>query len=134
MRSAMARAAWVGGMLLGACQGAGAQMAPAASRTYDATVEGMSCRQQTNGRLDCTYVVGESLRFSIAGIGQEDAAISFSLVDSTRGYVAGFSTLHGCVVVRPAAAGDSSAALAFVSPRDGRVYRVWQHCKQPPRR
>jgi hypothetical protein len=114
---------------------AGAQTAAAVpNRTYDTVVEGMTCRQQTTGRLDCAYVVGESLRFSIAGVGQEDAVINFARVDSTGGFVAGFSALHGCVVVKPAAAGDTSAALAFVSPRDGRVYRVWQHCKQPPRR
>ena len=111
-----------------------AQASPAPNRTYDAVIEGMNCRQQANGRLDCGYAIGESLRFTIAGVGQEDAIVSFAQVDSTKGFVAAYSTLHGCIVVKPAAAGDSSAALAFISPRDGRVYRIWQHCKQPPRR
>ncbi len=111
-----------------------AQSAAPPNRTYDAVLEGMNCRQQASGRLDCVYDVAESLRFTIAGVGQEDAVISFAHVDSARGFVAGFSTLHGCVVVKPAGAGDSSVALAFVSPRDGRVYRIWQQCKQPPRR
>lgn len=104
------------------------------SSAYDALVDGMSCRQQTNGRLDCTYAIGESLRLSIAGVGQEDAVITFARVDSTAGWTAGFSVLHGCVVVRRAAARDSAAAPAFISPKDGRVYRGWQHCAQPPRR
>ena len=111
-----------------------AQASPPPNRTYDAVIEGMNCRQQANGRLDCGYAIGESLRFTIAGVGQEDAIVSFAQVDSTKGFVAAYSTLHGCIVVKPAAAGDSSAALAFISPRDGRVYRIWQHCKQPPRR
>jgi hypothetical protein len=111
-----------------------AQSTSAPNRTYDAVIEGMTCRQQANGRLDCAYSIGESLRFTVAGVGQEDAVVSFAQVDSTKGFVAAYSTLHGCVVVKPAAAGDSSVALAFISPRDGRVYRIWQHCKQPPRR
>lgn len=105
------------------------------NKAYDAVLEGMSCRQHTSGRLDCAYAVGSGLRFSIAGVGQDDAVISFARVDSAAGWVAALSVLHGCVVVRPAAAApDSAAALAFISPRDGRVYRVWQHCRQPPRR
>jgi hypothetical protein len=121
-------------MLVFAALPARAQPAAPTNRTYDAVIEGMTCRQLASGRLDCLYDVGESLRFTIAGVGQEDAVISFARVDSTRGYVAGFSVLHGCVVVKPSAAGDSSAALAFISPRDGRVYRIWQQCKQPARR
>lgn len=111
-----------------------AAVTPARS-TYDAVVAGMTCRQQTNGRLDCHYVIGESLQIRITGVGQEDAVVNFQKVDSTAGYVAGFAALHGCVMIRPAKARpDSLVALAFVSPRDGRVYRTWQHCRQPPRR
>ena len=106
-----------------------------ANRTYEAVVAGMSCRQQTNGRVDCQYGVGEALRILITGVGQEDAVVNFQKVDSTAGYVAGFAALHGCVIVRPARVRpDSLAALAFVSPRDGKVYRTWQHCRQPPKR
>lgn len=82
--------------------------------------------------MDCEYRVGSALRFSIAGVGQDDALIQFTRVDSTGGFVAGFAALHGCVVIRPV--GDSAAASAFVSPRDGRVYRAWQLCRQAHRR
>jgi len=114
---------------------AAAQRATAATpSTYDALVDGMNCRQQTNGRLDCTYAIGASLRLSIVGVGQDDAVINFATVDSAAGWMAGFSVLHGCVVVRRGAARDSAVAPAFISPKDGRVYRGWQHCAQPPRR
>lgn len=114
-------------------QGQGSRAAP--RTTYDAVVAGMSCRQQVSGRLDCAYEVAESLGIVITGVGQEDAVVTFTRVDSTAGYVAGFAALHGCVIVRPARARpDSLPALAFVSPRDGKVYRTWQHCHQPPRR
>ena len=114
---------------------AGAQTPQAAANpTYAAVVEGMACRQDPSGRLDCSYAVGQSLRFVISGVGQEDAVINFVKVDSAAGYVAGFASIHGCVVVRPAASADSGTALAFVSPRDGRVYRTWQLCRQIPKR
>lgn len=113
---------------------AGAQTSPAAlNKTYDAVIEGMTCRQQASGRLDCSYRVGDAVRFAITGVGQDDAVVHFLKVDSTGGYVAGFAALHGCVVVKPTGA-DSLAALAFVSPRDGRVFRAWQLCRQPPKR
>jgi hypothetical protein len=129
--------AWSLGFLCGLSPIAAAQATAAspatANSTYDAVIEGMSCRQHGTGRLDCEYRVGEALRFVITGVGQDDALVNFLKVDSAAGYVAGFSALHLCVVVKPAVA-DSAARLAFVSPRDGRVYRVWQHCRQPPRR
>lgn len=122
-------------LVLGLSLPAAAQTAQAATRTYDAVVEGMTCRQQSSGRLDCLYAVGTGLRFTIAGVGQDDALITFARVDSTAGWVAGYSAVHGCVVVKPAGtATDAAAPLAFVSPRDGRVYRAWQHCRQQQRR
>lgn len=122
-------------LLVGLAAPARAQTAPPASnKTYDAVVEGMTCRQRQSGRLDCSYRVGDAVRFAIIGVGQDDAVVNFVKVDSAAGYVAGFAALHGCVIVKRATAGDSLAPLAFVSPRDGRVYRVWQLCRQPPRR
>jgi hypothetical protein len=102
------------------------------NKAYDAVIEGMSCRQQTSGRLDCEYAVGQGVRFRIEGVGQESATVHFVKVDSTQGYTAGFAPLHGCVVVRPAT-GKEETALAFVSLRDGRVHKGWQHCRQPLR-
>ena len=103
--------------------------------TYDVTIEGMSCRQQPSGRLDCEYRVGGSLRFVIAGVGQDDVAVSFFRVDSIGDYYAGYAALHGCVVIKPTRqVRDSVASFAFVSPRDGKVYRSWQNCHQPARR
>ena len=126
----------VGLLLLAAALPLGAQgTRQPENRAYNEVVDGMSCRQQSNGRLDCSYAVGSGLRFRIEGVGQDEALINFVRVDSTGGWVAGYSLMLGCVVVRPVGAtADSAAALAFVAPRDGRVYRVWQHCKNPPRR
>jgi hypothetical protein len=96
----------------------------------------MACKQQQNGRMDCSYNVADALRFSISGIGQVDVVMSVVRVDSGSAYVAGFAPLHGCVIVRPShAAADSVASTAFVSPFDGKVYRNWNTClRQAPKR
>lgn len=96
--------------------------------TYDAVLEGMSCRQRQSGEMDCEYKVGRSLRFLIAGVGQPDVAISFFKADVDGDYYASFAVLHGCVVVKPTKVSADSAMFAFVSPRDGKTYRNWPTC------
>lgn len=103
---------------------------------YDAVVKGMSCKQQPNGRMECTYQVGDGLRFVISGVGQIDVVTSILKVDTAGAFVAGFAPLHGCVMVRPAVSRpDSVGHMAFVSPYDGKVYRNWNTCtRQAPKR
>ena len=116
-------------------QGTKTAAAPATNVTYEAVVAGMSCKQNTSGRLDCEYKVGTSLRFTIAGIGQPDAVVNFLAVDPEGDYLAGIAPLHGCVIVRPTRVrADSTANAAFVSPTDGKVYRNWNTCLKPIRR
>ena len=84
---------------------------------------------------DCQYRIG-SLRFTIAGVGTEDAAVSADKSDADRDYYFAFGIAHGCVIVQrgkgssqPRTAADYRAALyAFVSPRTGLVYDDWKTC------
>jgi hypothetical protein len=98
--------------------------------TYDAVVQGMSCKQRPSGQMDCEYLVGKSLRFVISGVSQADASVTFYKVDSEQDYYAAMTALHGCVVVKPVknTATDTISQFAFVSPRDGKAYRDWQNC------
>jgi hypothetical protein len=97
--------------------------------------------------MDCEYKVGRSLRFVIAGVGQDDVAITFYRVDFDSDYYASVALLHGCVVVKPSnlvldtlvtrsarRAADSVATFAFVSPRDGKTYRDWPSCHKATKR
>jgi hypothetical protein len=77
--------------------------------------------------MDCDYKVGKSLRFSVAGVGQQDVVINFIKVDSDQDYIASIAPLHGCIVVR-ATRTDSTTSVAFVSPQDGKIYRNWNTC------
>lgn len=105
----------------------GAQ-SPPRNTTYDAVLDGMSCKQQQSGQMDCEYKVGRSLRFVIAGIGQPDVAITFYKADADGDYYASFAVLHGCVVVKPTRLSADTTMFAFVSPRDGKTYRNWPSC------
>ena len=106
-----------------------ASAAAAPNKTYDAVVQGMACKQQPSGRMDCEYKVGKSLRFTIAGVGQSDVVVNFFKVDVDQDYFASVAPLHGCVVIRPAAArSDTTSHVAFVSPQDGKIYRNWNTC------
>lgn len=85
--------------------------------------------------MDCDYKVGQSLRFQISGVGQQDVVINFYKVDVDAEYFASVAPLHGCVVVKPVQArSDTTPNLAFVSPQDGKIYRNWNTCLRMAKR
>ena len=109
--------------------------AAAPNAAYDAVVQGMSCKQQPSGRMNCDYKVGEGLLFTVTGVGQVDVVVNFTKLTAESEFVAGVAPLHGCVIVRRARGADSLGQTAFVSPHDGRVYRNWNTClRQAPKR
>jgi hypothetical protein len=133
----------LGMTLLSPTVATGQQTLPVPARTataaYDALLEGMACRQQKSGRMDCEFRVGSATRFVVAGVGQEDVTVSFVQADSAGEFVAGIVPLHGCIVVKPSNTGeatrlaripvaDSVTTFAFVSPKTGKVYRTWASC------
>jgi hypothetical protein len=105
-----------------------------AQSIFDATRSGTVCKQNPEGSLHCTYNVGNDLIFSITAVGELDSGISFLKSDIKGDYYARFGVKHGCVII---ARGESSPKskkspidYAFVSPKNGRVYRTWEECKE----
>ncbi len=102
------------------------------------TVAGaMSCKQQRNSsQMDCSYKIGVGLHFEIAGVGQPDAGVTFYKVDWDSDFYATFGMQHGCVVVKQGKRrlerlppGDARGMdMAFVSPKNGKVYASWPEC------
>jgi hypothetical protein len=113
---------------------AAASTAWAIEPPYEATTRGALCKSTPQGPRECSYSVGRDLAFSIAPIGEPDALISFIRSDDGGDYYASFGVLAGCVVVKHGKRGmreaDSRYAYAFVSPRNGRVYRDWHDCRK----
>ena len=107
--------------------------------SYDLVLAGKRCQTGTwDQTLSCEYVVGTGLAFAIAGIGQPDAVVTFMKSSFDGDFYATFGLLHGCVIVKCGAAGVNSehafqpgglADYAFVSPRNGKVYKRWDECK-----
>ena len=104
-----------------------------AQSAFDATVRGASCKQGPTGALNCNYKVGGDLEFSITDAGAADVGISFLRSNIKGDYYARFGPMHGCVIVAQGEATTSSAPVdfAFVSPKNGKVYRTWPECQAP---
>jgi hypothetical protein len=107
--------------------------------SYDVVLAGKRCQTETwNQTLSCEYVVGTGLKFAIAGIGQPDTAVTFMKSSFDGDFYATFGLLHVCVIVKRGTTGVSSedasepggfADYAFVSPKNGKVYKRWDECK-----
>ena len=99
-----------------------AATASAEGTTYDIVRAGKTCNEK---ETFCEYRVGKSLYFGILGIGSDDTAINFYNSDVSGDYYGSYGIFHDCVIVKRAAHLD----YAFVSPRNGKVYRKWEACK-----
>jgi hypothetical protein len=103
--------------------------------TYDAVLAGKRCTENKQQHRLCEYRVGKSLHFSIGAVGEPDAGITFFHVDWDGDYYARFGVQHGCVIVQRGAQLMSDSTLsaatdyAFVSPKNGKVYRTWEECR-----
>lgn len=91
---------------------------------------GMKCAPNSRGDMECNYRVGRSLHFGVVGVGKPDASIYFYSASFEGDYFAVIGLPHGCVVVRRGKGlGQARATdLAFVSPRNGKVYPDWEAC------
>ena len=94
--------------------------------TYDALLAGKTCQQMFNQLLSCSYKIGDSFFIEIPENGAPDAAITFLKSDIDGNYYGKFGLLHGCVIVNNS---KGLADFAFISPRNGKVYRTWQECQ-----
>jgi hypothetical protein len=107
--------------------------------SYELVLAGKKCEtSRWDQTLSCDYTVGAGLQFTIAGIGQPDTAVTFMKSSFDGDFYATFGLLHGCVIVKRGTKGVESedafepggfADYAFVSPRNGKVYKRWDQCK-----
>src|SRR5581483_3835984 len=103
---------------------------------YDAVLARKTCHARgTEQALSCEYRVGNDLHFSIDGIGDPDTGITFLHSSFEGDYFASVGVMHGCVVVKHGKKTlpnplDVVADFAFVSPKNGKVYRNWKQCQR----
>ena len=103
----------------------------AENSAYEDTLAGKVCKISSNQQMNCVYKIGKDLEFSIDGIGTPDTGITFLRCKGIEGdYYATFGLMHGCVIVKHGAGSDHFGMdFAFVSPKNGNVYKTWEDCK-----
>jgi hypothetical protein len=99
-----------------------------ANETYDKTLEGKSCQEDTRQQINCTYKIGEDLEIWIDGIGLPDTGVTFAKSNFQGDYYAAFGMQHLCVMVKSGK--DLLQGLAFISPKNGKVYKDWETCQK----
>jgi hypothetical protein len=105
--------------------------AQAIETPYEATRRGAHCGLETDGSLTCRYRVGADLEFVLTHVAQDDARLQMERSSPEGDYEAGRETVDGCVWVRygARARGGSRFEHAFVSSRNGFVYRTLRECR-----
>jgi hypothetical protein len=101
---------------------------------YLKTLAGKICSDAMNQKIECTYTVGNDLKFVIGPIGDEYNSVTFLRSFFDGDYYATFGILHGCVIIKPGKKTIESddymfGQLAFVSPKNGKVYSDWAECR-----
>ena len=104
----------------------------AADQTYEDVIKEKSCNESGSRRLDCTCRVGRDLYITIAGIGMPDTGINFYDSSLEGDYYASVGVLYGCIIVTPdkLSEGKEDGGYAFISPKNGKVYKDWRSCKK----
>lgn len=69
------------------------------------------------------------MHVTIAAIGKEETAVTIFKSDWDGDYYASFGIMHQCVVIKPGATAKDKLDIAFISPKNGKVYSDWQSCK-----
>jgi hypothetical protein len=97
--------------------------------TYDLLVNETKCTMKRN-LLECDYKIGGDFWLSIAGVGGIDTGITFMKSDFNGKYYGTVGVMHGCIIIKNGIANNKSyiGNMAFVSPKNGKVYQDWQSC------
>lgn len=103
----------------------------AENTAYEDTLAGKQCKESRQ-QLNCSYNVGKDLAFSIDGIGMPDTGITFTRSKGIEGdYYPTFGLMHGCIIVKHGGGSNLFGRdFAFVSPKNGKVYKAWEDCKE----
>ena len=118
---------------LGAAALAAAAAAAAVEPPYDAVTRGARCDLETDGSLACRYRAGRDLEFELRRVGERDVELRLIRSSEAGDYRADSEMTGRCVFVRHGARGreqgGSEFSYAFVSGRNGFVYRSLRDCR-----
>lgn len=102
--------------------------------TYDVVVEGKICSQSSYDSWQCYYTIGEDVEIIIDAVENFGANLTFVRSGGYEGdYFPALSMEHGCVIIQHGLTQVNPRNVfdyAFISPKNGNVYKTWQECKQ----
>jgi hypothetical protein len=124
----------------GACSGAllaallfAAGSAAAQETPYAATSRGANCDLDASGILNCRYVVGRDLEFTLRRVAEPDVTLEIARSDQAGDYYVERELVSRCALVRygqrSMAISGSNYVFAVVSGRNGMVYRSLRECR-----
>jgi hypothetical protein len=99
----------------------------------EAVKRGADCNLRPDGSLACRYRAGRDLEFELRRIGEPDVALRLIRSSESGDYRADREMMARCVFVRHGErgreAGGSEFTYAFVSGKNGFVYRSLRDCR-----
>jgi hypothetical protein len=112
---------------------AAAPAAAAIEPPYEAVQRGVDCNLRPDASLACRYRAGRDLEFELRRVGERRVELRLIRSSEAGDYRADGEMMERCVFVRHGergrAAGGSEFAYAFVSGRNGFVYRSLRDCR-----
>jgi len=112
---------------------AAATAAAAIEPPYEAVQRGADCNLRPDGSLGCRYRVGKDLEFELHRIGERGVGLRLTRSSEAGDYRADREMMSRCVFVRHGErgreAGGGEFDYAFVSGRNGFVYRSLRECR-----
>jgi hypothetical protein len=114
--------------------------APAAAdepvSVYDLVLKSKKCHTQEaqfGGDIECNYQIGKDLHIVIVPVGEALAGVKFFRSSFDGDFYGSVGMMHGCVIIQPGKAAPATVnrfEVAFISPKNGKVYRTWEACKR----
>ncbi len=97
-----------------------------ANDTYEKTLFGRLCEEDSQGQINCIYKIGKDLEIWINGIGLPDTGVTFAKSNVEGDFYATFGMRHLCVII---SGKYLMQGIAFISPKNGQVYKDWETCQ-----
>jgi hypothetical protein len=103
---------------------------------YDLVLKSKKCHAQAEefgGDIECNYRIGKDLHIAIVAVGEELASVKFFRSSFDGDFYGSIGMMHGCVIVQPGKAAPPPVdrlGFAFISPKNGKVYRTWEACQK----
>ena len=103
---------------------------------YDRVLKAKKCHAQAEefgGDIECNYQIGKDLHIVIVPVGEDLTGVKFFRSSFEGEFYGSVGMMHGCIIIQPGKAAPPTVnpfEVAFISPKNGKVYRTWEACRK----